>query len=178
VNNVVGIKPTVGLTSRSLVIRLTDHQDTVGPIARTVKDAAYLLQAIVGKDDHDNYTSAIPWSVPPDFVAACDMSALQGKRIGVSRNYLDGMPPQLAPVHEAFNAALKVLEEAGATIVDNVDFPAWRLPSTASDTVMEVSFRATLKNYLDQLVVNPTGIKTLEDVRALTQNLTVEEYPS
>jgi amidase len=61
-NNIVGIKPTVGLTSRSLVIPISEHQDTVGPMARTVKDAAYILQAIAGPDQYDNYTSAIPWA--------------------------------------------------------------------------------------------------------------------
>ena len=60
-NNLVGIKPTVGLTSRDLVIPISEHQDTVGPMARTVKDAAYVLQAIAGLSPYDNYTSAIPF---------------------------------------------------------------------------------------------------------------------
>jgi len=58
VNNLVGIKPSVGLTSRFLVIPISEHQDTVGPMARSVKDAAYILSAIAGKDANDNYTSA------------------------------------------------------------------------------------------------------------------------
>ena len=90
-NNLVGIKPTVGLTSRSLVIPISPHQDTVGPMARTVKDAAYLLNAIAGFDASDNYTSAIPYpdySVP-DYVSACNFSALHGKRIGIPRNVFD-----------------------------------------------------------------------------------------
>ncbi|KAI7301127.1 amidase, partial [Hortaea werneckii] len=86
VNNLVGIKPTVGLTSRYLVIPISEHQDTIGPMARTVKDAAYVLQALAGPDQYDNYTSAIPWandtSAKPDYVAACDYNSLAGKRIG------------------------------------------------------------------------------------------------
>lgn len=87
VNNLVGIKPTVGLTSRYLVIPISERQDTVGPMARTVKDAAYLLQAIAGADSHDNYTSAIPNNgTIPDYLAACDYSAFSGARIGVAWN--------------------------------------------------------------------------------------------
>lgn len=90
-NNVVGIKPSVGLTSRNLVIPISQHQDTVGPIARTVKDAAYLLSAIAGYDPADNYTSAIPFPhyTIPDYVAACNFSALRGKRLGIPRNVFD-----------------------------------------------------------------------------------------
>lgn len=79
------IKPTVGLTSRSLVIPISEHQDTIGPMARSLKDAAYLLQAIAGKDPNDNYTSAIPGPLP-DYVGACDFDGLRGARIGVPRN--------------------------------------------------------------------------------------------
>ena len=78
VNNLVGIKPTVGLTSRTLVIPISQRQDTVGPMARTVKDAAYVLQAIAGKDPLDNYTLAEPFDTPPDYVAACNFSSLKG----------------------------------------------------------------------------------------------------
>lgn len=79
------IKPTVGLTSRHLVIPLSEHQDTVGTMARTVKDAAYLLQAIAGRDPLDNYTSAAPATLP-DYVAACKFDSLRGVRLGVPRN--------------------------------------------------------------------------------------------
>ncbi|KAK4887919.1 hypothetical protein LTR28_003182, partial [Elasticomyces elasticus] len=120
VNNLVGIKPTVGLTSRYLVIPISEHQDTIGPMTRTVKDAAYILQAIAGSDPHDNYTSAIPNnSSIPDYVAACNYSALSGARIGVARNVLEIWrnytdPPVLA----AFQTAIEEIRKAGATIVD------------------------------------------------------------
>ena len=83
--NLVGIKPTVGLTSRYLVIPISEHQDTVGPMARTVKDAAIILQAIAGKDRNDNYTAAIPFDCDkmPDYVAALDKDGLAGARIGI-----------------------------------------------------------------------------------------------
>ena len=123
-NNIVGIKPSVGLTSRYLVIPISEHQDTVGPMARTVRDAALLLGVIAGVDGRDNYTSAIPFDSIPDYVAACDINALQGKRIGISRLLLDF--PTIKDdtyLRAAFNASLDVLREAGAIVVDNIDMP-------------------------------------------------------
>lgn len=79
VNGVVGIKPTVGLTSRYLVIPISEHQDTIGPMARSVKDAAYVLQSIVGPDANDNYTSVYPFETTPDYVAACSFDSFAGK---------------------------------------------------------------------------------------------------
>ena len=179
-NNVVGIKPTLGLTSRALVIPISQHQDTIGPMARTVKDAAYVLQAIAGKDSYDNYTSAIPLKNKlPDYVKACKLNALKGKRIGVPRNTLSTTASR-APVNAAFDAALKVLQEAGATIVDNTNYTAWtqRQSSVAEGMVLNSDFPSDLKAYLDQLTYNPTGVKTLADVRNFTQSFGPEEYPS
>ncbi|KAF2744890.1 amidase signature enzyme [Sporormia fimetaria CBS 119925] len=178
-NNVVGIKPTVGLTSRSLVIPISEHQDTVGPMARTVKDAAYILQAIAGRDANDNYTSAIPFRKLPNYVKACRKNALKGKRIGVPRNSISNTPAD-APVLAAFNAALEIMEEAGATIVENTNYTAWeqRLNSSAETIVLYADFVVNLKQYLDQLTYNPNNVTTLAEVRAFTQNFTLEEYPS
>lgn len=109
-NNLVGIKPTVGLTSRFLVIPISQHQDTVGPMARTVKDAAYLLAAIAGKDTNDNYTSAIPYDPLPDYVAACNFSALAGKRLGVPRNVIEFFSDNTTgPIVSAFDEALTLI---------------------------------------------------------------------
>lgn len=180
-NNIVGIKPTVGLTSRSLVIPISEHQDTVGPMARTVKDAAYLLQAIAGKDSADNYTSANPFNdTLPDYIEACKLDALKGKRIGIPRNTLGSRSSANAAVLDAFEAALKVLEDAGATIVDNTNYTAWqqRLDSPAEGYVLDTDFVVNLKSYLDQLTFNPTGVSSLEDVRSFTQSFPPEEYPS
>ncbi|KAF2802434.1 glutamyl-tRNA amidotransferase subunit A, partial [Mytilinidion resinicola] len=178
-NNLVGIKPTVGLTSRSLVIPISQRQDTVGPMARTVKDAAYLLQAIAGKDIYDNYTSAIPFDSLPDYVAACNFSALTGKRIGVPRNDIYEVDNVTYPIIDAFNAALEVLEAAGATIVDPTNYTAWDafFSSTSETCVLDTDFVSDLKSYLDQLIYNPTGVKTLADVSAFTHSFRAEDYP-
>jgi amidase len=184
-NNLVGIKPTVGLTSRSLVIPISEHQDTVGPMARTVKDAAYVLQAIAGPDQYDNYTSAIPWAgnntniTVPDYVAACQFDALLGKRIGVPRNAIGTRTNDSAPLYDAFEAALIVLRNAGAIIVDNTNYTAYDeyLNSTAEGTVLSGDFAPNLAAYLAQLTYNPNNVHTLADVTNFTQHFPREDYP-
>lgn len=183
-NNIVGIKPTVGLTSRSLVIPISEHQDTVGPMARTVKDAAYILQAIAGPDEHDNYTNAIPWakngSAAPDYVAACQFDALLGKRIGVPRNAIGARSRSTAPIFDAFEAALTILRNAGAIIVDNTNYTAYDqyLNSTAEDTVLSGDFGPNLRAYLTQLTYNPQNVTDLAGVTSFTKSFPAEEYPS
>jgi amidase len=186
INNLVGIKPTVGLTSRSLVIPISEHQDTVGPMARTVKDAAYVLQAIAGPDQYDNYTSAIPWAsntthyTVPDYVAACKFDALLGKRIGIPRNVIGARTKGSAPILNAFESALTVLRNAGAIIVENTNYTAYASypTSTAEDTVLNGDFVPNLAAYLAQLSYNPQNVHTLADVTNFTQHFSLEEYPS
>ncbi|KAF2117123.1 amidase signature domain-containing protein [Lophiotrema nucula] len=178
-NNLVGIKPTVGLTSRALVIPISERQDTVGPMARTVRDAAYLLQAIAGPDKADNWTSAQPFNdTLPDYVGACKLDALKGKRIGVPRNAIDGSVT--TTVLTAFNAALTVLADAGAIIVENTNYTAYDqyLRSNAEGIVLDADFVANLAAYLAQLTYNPNNVTSLADVRAFTQSFGPEEYPS
>ncbi|KAF2275506.1 amidase signature enzyme [Westerdykella ornata] len=178
-NNIVGIKPTVGLTSGALAIPISPRQDTIGPLARTVKDAAYVLQAIAGKDPLDNYTSAIPGTIP-NYVAACKLDALKGKRIGVPRNTFDTQTEPFASMNRAFDAALNVLKDAGAIIVDNTNYTAWDqlLQSPAEAQVLGADFQANLKQYLAQLTYNPKNMTSLADVNQFTKTFLPEEYPS
>lgn len=178
VNNLVGIKPTVGLTSRYLVIPISEHQDTVGPMARYVKDAAYILQQIAGYDPRDNYTSAIPNNgTLPDYVAACDFDAFKGKRIGIARNVLDiyGVDP---PVLAAFNTAVKQIEEAGATIVD-ANFTAFDeyLLSGNETLVLNADFLVDLANYFSELTYNPNNLQNLMDELRFTHKFPLERWP-
>jgi amidase len=181
VNNLVGIKPTVGLTGRDLVIPISEHQDTVGPMARTVKDAAYVLSAIAGKSAYDNYTDAIPFDTIPDYVAACNFSALRGKRIGVPRNLIDlSHDRSAAPIVPVFNAALDILRAAGATIVDNTNFTGYEALNEGnySSIVLEADFVSDLpKEYLSQLSYNPNNVHSLADVRNFTHAFPLEDWP-
>ncbi|OTA55107.1 amidase [Hypoxylon sp. EC38] len=178
-NNLVAIKPTVGLTSRHLVIPISEHQDTVGPMTRTVKDAAYILQAIAGADPLDNYTSAIPNAQLPDYVAACKISALSGVRLGVPRNVIElHSSNTTGPVVEAFEQALNTLRDAGAIVVDT-GFPAASefRNSDVPGRVLDADFVVNLKSYFDTLTYNPNSITSLEALRAFTQSSPLEGYP-
>ncbi|KAH9888645.1 amidase [Xylariomycetidae sp. FL2044] len=183
VNGVVGIKPTVGLTSRYLVIPISEHQDTIGPMARTVRDAAFLLTAIAGKDPKDNYTSAIPFGEQdiPDYVGACDYNALKGKRIGVPRNLFPADPgEQYGPIISAFNASLDVLRQAGATVLDDLYLEGYETLSQADfeGVVLKADFVTNLAEYFATLTVNPHKITDLEGLQNFTQTLPAEEWPS
>ena len=182
VNNLVGIKPTVGLTSRTLVIPISEHQDTVGPMARTVKDAAYVLQAIAGKDSLDNYTLAQPFVSPPDYVAACNFSAFRGARIGIPRNLINATEEPDSTVLKAFAAAITLIKKAGATIVDNTNITAYALDQynngNSSTIVLDADFVTDLpKNYLSRLISNPQNVHDLADVSNFTHSFPPEDYP-
>ncbi|KAI9713729.1 MAG: hypothetical protein M1812_006567 [Candelaria pacifica] len=179
VNNLVGIKPTVGLTSRNLVIPISQRQDTVGPMTRTVKDAAYILSAIAGKDSNDNYTLANPNDLVPDYVAACDYSGLRGARIGIPRNVLGiSADNTSAPILAAFEAAISTIRKAGATIVENANFTAYQqfVNDGNSTIVLEADFINNLAEYLAVLTSNPQNVHSLADVRGFTQNYSLEQY--
>ena len=174
----MGIKPTVGLTSRALVIPISEHQDTVGPMARSVKDAAYVLQAIAGKDPNDNYTSAIPFHKLPNYVKACDKSALKGKRFGIPRNVITSSNSTL-PVLAAFTSAIATIKAAGGTIVENTNFTAYAAfrRSNASNIVLEADFLVDLVKYLNELSTNPNNVYDLADVSNFTHQFPQEDYP-
>lgn len=187
-NNVVGIKPTVGLTSRHLVVPISEHQDTVGPLARTVRDAAHLLSAIAGADSNDNYTSAIPFAGArlPDYVKACRPSALEGRRIGVPRELLDfrdlvgDAEGVVEPLMAAFNRSLDTIRSAGAVIVDDVPLPGWERFSrgTYMQDTMRADLLAGVARYLSRLTSNPNNLTSLDDVRRFTRSYGPEEWPS
>ncbi|MCJ1281534.1 hypothetical protein MMC26_000854 [Xylographa opegraphella] len=180
--NGVGIKPTLGLTSRSMVIPISLRQDTVGPMTRTVKDAAYVLSAIAGPDKFDNWTSAQPFrhGSTPDYVKACDFFGLKGVRIGIPRNGIDYfLDERTKPIMDDFENALQVMSNAGATIIDKANFPVFDFPafSRNASIVLDTDFVAGLAEYFLHLDHNPFGIHSLEDLAAFTKGDPREEYP-
>ncbi|KAH8662187.1 amidase [Xylariales sp. PMI_506] len=181
VNNLVGIKPTMGLTSRYLVVPISQHQDTVGPMARNVKDAAYILSAIAGKDPKDNYTSAIPFDTIPDYAAACDYFALSGKRIGVPRNLFDitGQEEHYGAQVAAFNASLDVFRAAGAEVVDDLHLPGWDTLATSNfeNVVLMADFLTNVATYFAELTFNPNNITSLAELQQFTHNFPLEDWP-
>src|SRR3954451_1796401 len=119
-NGDVGIKPTPGLASRSGIVPISAEQDTAGPIARNVTDAAVLLGALTGVDASDPATSAQTGHVTTDYTRYLDRGALRGARIGVWRQGNFGASPQTDAIMETTIARLRSL---GATVVDPTDLP-------------------------------------------------------
>ena len=179
-SNIVGIKPTLGLTSRSMVIPISIRQDSVGPVAQTVKDAAILLSAMTGKDINDNWTSVQPFDHVPDYVKACNSSAFKGARVGVPRNGINYfLDDNTKPIMAAFDAALDLIRDSGAKVIDKADFALFDVPAFTrnSNIVMGTDFVAGLSAYLETLKLNPNNVKTLADLQRFTQDDPREEYP-
>jgi amidase len=114
-NSVVGIKPTLGLVSRSGIVPISAQQDTAGPMARNVTDAAVVLSVIAGVDPDDPATAAANGNIARDYTAFLDRNALRGKRIGVWREVTGGRSPETDAVFEQF---IETLRRAGATPVE------------------------------------------------------------
>lgn len=168
INSLVGIKPTVGLTSRAGVIPVAHSQDTVGPMARTVADAAALLGAIAGVDARDAATTASAGKdainrVPTDYTQFLDPQGLQGARIGVPRQVYFGYS---AKADAIANTAIERMRELGATIIDNADIPTAQQmsKSEAEMTVLLYECKADLNAYLADLLESP--VRTLDDIIA------------
>jgi amidase len=151
-NGIVGIKPTVGLIPRTHIVPISASQDTAGPMALTVADAALLLTVMAGSDPSDSATREAD-ARKSDYTQALDHNVLSGKRIGVAR-FLAGYH---GPTDAAFEQALEEMKEAGAVLVDLKDFPARREISQNEFTVLLAEFRAGLDAYL---ATTPPAVKT------------------
>ncbi|CAG7621814.1 Putative amidase AmiD [Paenibacillus solanacearum] len=148
-NAVVGIKPTVGLISRSGIIPLAHSQDTAGPLARTVADAACLLGAMTGWDAADPVTGTSRGRVPADYTAYLDRDGLRGARIGIPRNvYHDGLSDEEKQLFEQTIARLK---EAGAIVIDPADIPSAEALKRHRSSVLLHEFKADVNAYLHKL---------------------------
>ena len=146
-NGVVGIKPTVGLVSQAGIIPISRSQDTAGPIARNVRDAATVLSAIATR------------AGTPDYAAGLEASTLRGARLGVARNYT-GIHDRVDVV---FEAALAELSAAGAIIVDELEAPHGEALRADERFVMETEFRVGLREYLATRDAD-VSVRTLEDL--------------
>jgi amidase len=146
INGVVGIKPTLGLVSRSGIIPIAHSQDTAGPMARTVRDAAILLEAMLGTDPDDPASAGFP-ETPPNYTANLAADGLAGRRIGVIRSYWGA--GNHAKVEAVFTQAIESIAAAGAEIVDPITIETPGLWE-AEGVVLDYEFRADLNRYLAQ----------------------------
>lgn len=168
VNGVVGIKPTVGRVSRHGVVPISSSQDTAGPMARSVADAAILLDALGGRDPRDPATAAAPASLPP-LADALRPDALKGARIGVLRRSTGYHPG----VDAAFERALDGLRAAGAELVD-AEIPTAGRWNAAEFSVLLSEFGPDLAAYLRESGAPVSG---LADVVAFNRANADREMP-
>ena len=171
-NGIVGVKPTVGLVSRSGVIPISHSQDTAGPMARTVRDAAILLGALAGIDAEDAATGAGERRALPDYTAFLDPNGLKGARIGVVR----GLFGFLDRVDAVMAEALAAIKSAGAELVDPVELTSAAKIGEPEGTVLHYEFKAGLNAYLARLGPG-APVKTLKDVIAFNEKHAKEEMP-
>lgn len=147
-NSLVGIKPTLGLVSRDGIIPIAHSQDTAGPIARTVTDAAILLSAITGDDPQDSATNASIGKFYTDYTQFLDPNGLKGARIGIPHLYYDYLSPEEAKLTDA---AIEELKSLGAEIVDPTLIPTAKALDQAGFDVLTYEFKHDLNAYLASL---------------------------
>jgi amidase len=143
-NGIVGIKPTVGLVSRSGIIPIAQSQDTAGPMTRTVADAAILLSALAGNDPRDRSTEQSLGKSQPDYTKFLDPRGLRGARIGVARKHF-GLR---AGADNVVEAAIETMKSCGAIVVDPADLPTHGKFEDSEFAVMLYEFKAGLNAYL------------------------------
>jgi amidase len=184
VNAIVGIKPTVGVTSRAGVVPISHIQDSIGPHARTVADAAALLNVLASRtpDPRDAATSGVPlgWrgtgktrpALPADYTAFLNADGLRSAKIGVTRQGIDNGPPQVVA---AFDNAIATIKNAGATVVD-LDAAGFEFaPADGEFLVLLYDFKLDVQQYFATRVGVPMANKTLADAIAFnTANASTE----
>jgi amidase len=159
-NGIVGIKPTVGLVSRAGIIPIAHSQDTAGPMARTVRDAAILLNVLVGVDPRDPATSSIGTRGQTDYTTFLDSNGLRGARIGVARTKFFGYSDV---TDKLVNDAINAMKAQGAVIVDPANIETAGKFDDSEFDVLLYEFKADLNNYLASL--GPKApVKSLQDI--------------
>jgi amidase len=169
---IVGVKPTVGLVSRDGIIPIAASQDTAGPMARTVRDAALVLAALAGADENDPATSGIPAGLATELAAPVRPGALKGARIGVVRGPF-GFHARMEPELAALIAALRT---AGAEVVDPVKVGSLGKFGSATGDLLSYEFKDGINRYLAE-PGRVTPMKSLADLIAFNEAHRAEELP-
>jgi amidase len=167
---IVGIKPTLGLISRAGIVPIAHSQDTAGPMARTVWDAALLLGVLTGVDPHDPATQASDGKSFPDYTRFCDPTGLRGARLGIARQYFNISPAVTAIMEQC----ITLMKQAGAIIVDPVNFSSFEGWHSSEFTVLLYEFKADLNAYL---ATRGASVKSLADCIAFNQANRSTEMP-
>jgi amidase len=171
-NGIVGIKPTVGLTSRTGIIPISHSQDGAGPMARSVRDAAILLGALTGVDRSDSATLASEGKALTDYTRFLDPAGLHGARIGVARKYF-GFSEE---VDALMNPLLDEMKKQGATLVDPADIESFGKFDESELTVLLYELKADLNAYLARLGPS-ASVRTLKDAIEFNEKNKDREMP-
>lgn len=169
INGLVGLKPTVGLVSRSGIIPISFSQDTAGPMTRSVADAAVLLSVLAGRDETDPATNRAAWNATLDYHARLQADALKGARIGVMRSKFNVDPDAAA----AMEAAIQVMRDAGATVVD-AEIPTDGQWEADELVLLLYEFKSGLNRYLAS---HSTPVRSLQELIAFNQRNADAEMP-
>ena len=170
-NGIVGIKPTVGLVSRSGIIPIAESQDTAGLMARTVEDAALLLGALTGIDPLDRATGSSNGRSETDYLQFLDAERLDGARIGVARNFNFD-----SAVWNVFEPEIQVLRDRGAEIVDPAIVPDMERYGGTSFDVLLYEFKSGLNRYLESLGPD-APVRSLAEIIEFNDANTEREMP-
>jgi len=172
-NGIVGIKPTVGLVSRSGIIPISHTQDTAGPMTRTVRDAAIILNALAGIDPRDSATAASRSRPRVDYTRFLDPNGLRGARIGVARTRFFGYSDAADKI---INDAIDGMKAQGAVIVDPANIATAGKFDDSEFEVLLYEFKANLNSYLAGL--GPKApIRTLQDIIDFNDRHKDQEMP-
>lgn len=171
-NGVVGIKPTVGLISRSGIIPISHTQDSAGPMCRTVRDAAILLGALTGIDSDDRATSASAGKSFADYTKFLDVNGLRGARVGVVRRYF-GFSDAVDRVMES---AMDAMKKEGAILIDPAEIGTFGKGGSLEFTIFLYELKADLRAYLARLGPN-APVKSLQDVIEFNEKNRAKEMP-
>jgi amidase len=172
VNGIVGLKPTVGLVSRSGIVPLSHSQDTAGPLTRTVHDAAVMLGIMAGLDTNDSASVAVGDKFQQDYVRYLDPEGLKGARLGIARKFF----ADNAPLNVFLDDCIVKLKAAGAIIVDPADLPLHGTTSAAETEVLLYEFKADINTYLTRLPGSMPA-RTLADLIRFNEAQAARELP-
>ena len=172
-NGIVGIKPTVGLVSRAGIIPIAHSQDTAGPMARTVRDAAIVLNAIAGIDARDTATSSLRTREQVDYTRYLDANGLRGARIGVARAKFFGYSDVADKV---INDAIDAMKAHGAVMVDPANIETAGKFDDSEFDVLLYEFKADLNSYLASLGAR-APVKSLQEIIAFNDAHKSQEMP-
>jgi amidase len=171
-NGIVGIKPTLGLVSRSGIIPIAHSQDTAGPMARTVTDAAILLGALAGVDPEDKVTAESRGKAAADYMQFLDPAGLKGARIGVPRKHFEFSDA----VAKLMNTAIEAMKHQGAVIIDPADIETMDKFGNSEEEVLLYELKADMNTYLAML--GPGGpVHSLKEIIEFNEKNWKREMP-